>query len=142
MIMKFLIPNLTPITNVDEPVNSFVYVSADPEAGIRELSNEEWTRFENNEKTKVISAGELASALPRVRQFDPSVGAEQKRRTMIAIVLSLFSIIAYIWVRFGNLRYGLAAIVALIHDVDYYTWRSYSLCLYREYRNRAFPADR
>ena len=111
------VANLTPITDVNQTVNSFVYVSADPEAGIRELSNAEWTNFENNEKTKIISAAELSSALPRVRQFDPSVGAEQKRRTMIAIVLSLFSIIAYIWVRFGNLRYGLAAIVALIHDV-------------------------
>jgi SecD/SecF fusion protein len=35
----------------------------------------------------------------------------------MAIALSLFAIITYIWVRFGNVRYGVAAIVALIHDV-------------------------
>jgi len=37
---------------------------------------------------------------------------------LIAIVLSLSAIITYIWVRFGNVRYGIAAIVALIHDVS------------------------
>ncbi len=36
---------------------------------------------------------------------------------MIAIFLSLFAIVTYIWIRFGNVRYGIAAIVALIHDV-------------------------
>ena len=109
----------TKLASIDEdkPVNSFVYVSADPEAGIRELSTEEWKRFKENETTKILSAAEISSTLPRVRQFDPSVGAEQKRRTMIAIVLSLFSIVAYIWLRFGNVRYGIAAIVALVHDV-------------------------
>ena len=114
---EILSQNLTPITNEDEKINTFVYVSADEEAGIRTLSDEEWTSFVNNEKTKILSATEHESSLPRVRQFDPSIGAEQKRRTLIAIVLSLFSIIAYVWVRFGNVRYGLAAIIALVHDV-------------------------
>jgi len=36
---------------------------------------------------------------------------------LIAIVLSLFAIVTYIWIRFGNIRYGIAAIVALVHDV-------------------------
>lgn len=34
-----------------------------------------------------------------------------------AIVFSLLGIIAYIWFRFQNLSYGLAAVVALVHDV-------------------------
>jgi len=52
-----------------------------------------------------------------VTQIDPSVGAEAKTRALIAIVLSLFAIVTYIWVRFGNARYGIAAITALLHDV-------------------------
>jgi SecD/SecF fusion protein len=36
---------------------------------------------------------------------------------LIAIFLSLFAIVAYVWVRFGQARYGLAAIAALVHDV-------------------------
>jgi SecD/SecF fusion protein len=121
--------DLTPVSDAEQPINAFVYVSADPEAGIRELSQEEWASFSNNEKTKVLSAAELSQTLPRVRQFNPSVGAEQKRRTMIAIVLSLFSIVAYIWIRFGNVRYGIAAIVALVHDVTI-TLGAVTACVY------------
>jgi SecD/SecF fusion protein len=99
------------------PINSFVYISVEPEAGLRELSEEEWTRFSENETTKVLAATELEGSLPRVRQFDPSVGAEAKTDALIAIILSLFAIVTYIWVRFGNVRYGIAAIIALVHDV-------------------------
>ncbi|MFA5783558.1 MAG: protein translocase subunit SecF, partial [Phycisphaerae bacterium] len=36
---------------------------------------------------------------------------------MIAMLLSFAAIVIYIWVRFGNIRYGLAAIASLVHDV-------------------------
>jgi len=101
----------------NQPVNSFVYISVEPEAGFRELSEDEWTQFVENERTKVLAATELEGSLPRVRQFAPSVGAEAKTRALIAIILSLFAIVTYIWIRFGNVRYGIAAIVALVHDV-------------------------
>lgn len=114
---EILNENLMPITDIDAKINTFVYVSADDEAGVRELSEDEWNSFVANEKAKVMAAAEHESSLPRVRQFDPSIGSEQKSSTMIAIVLSLFSIIIYIWIRFGNVRYGLAAIIALVHDV-------------------------
>ncbi|MBA7662626.1 Protein-export membrane protein SecF [subsurface metagenome] len=101
----------------NQPVNSFVYVSVEPEAGFRQFSENEWTQFVENEKTKVLAATQLEASLPRVRQFDPSVGEEQKRRAIIAIILSLFAIVTYVWIRFGNVRYGIAAITALVHDV-------------------------
>ena len=126
---EILNTNLTPVADTEQPINAFVYVSADPEAGVRELSDQEWASFSDNEIRKITSAAELSETLPRVRQFDPSVGAEQKRRTMIAIVLSLFSIVAYIWIRFGNVRYGIAAIVALIHDVTI-TLGAVTACVY------------
>ena len=120
--------NLT-TTEPNQPVNSFVYVSTDEEAGFRELSEDEWTRFVENETAKILAAAKLEASLPRVRQFDPSVGAEQKQRALIAIVLSLFAIITYIWVRFGNVRYGIAAITALVHDVCI-TLGAVSACTY------------
>ncbi len=104
-------------TDPNQSVQSFIYVSADPEASIRELSEDEWARFVENERAKVLTATSLEASLPRVRQFDPSVGAEQKTRALIAIILSLFAIITYIWIRFGNVQYGIAAIIALVHDV-------------------------
>ena len=115
---EILNSNLNPIADPNKPMKSFVYVSAEYEAGFRELSEDEWTRFVENEKAKVLAATRLETSLPRVRQFDPSVGGEQKTRALIAIVLSLFAIVTYIWVRFGNVRYGIAAIIALVHDVS------------------------
>jgi len=98
-------------------MNSFVYVSTPPDEDIRNYSEDDWTRFGENEKAKVLEATQIETSLPRVRQFDPSVGSEQKTRALIAIFLSLFAIVTYIWIRFGNIRYGVAAIIALIHDV-------------------------
>lgn len=49
------------------------------------------------------------------------VGGQIARKTQLqalaAIVASLIGIIAYIWIRFQNIAFGLAAVIALIHDV-------------------------
>ncbi|MHC4640172.1 MAG: protein translocase subunit SecD [Planctomycetota bacterium] len=113
---KILSANATEM-EPNKPVNSFMYLSIEPEASFRELSEDEWTKFSENERTKVLAATRLETSLPRVTQIDPSVGAEAKTRALIAIVLSLSAIVTYIWVRFGDVRYGLAAIAALVHDV-------------------------
>jgi len=113
---KILEPDLTE-TEPNKPIKSFVYLSVKPEAGLRELTDDEWSQFVENETRKVIEATQLETSLPRVTQINPSIGTEAKNRALIAIVLSLFAIVTYIWIRFGNLRYGLAAIAALVHDV-------------------------
>jgi len=105
------------IANPDGALESLVYISAQPDVDFSDLSKEEWSRFVENESLKVVSAGRLETSLPRVTQVDPSIGVEAKTRALIAIALSLFAIVAYIWVRFGDVRYGIAAIVALVHDV-------------------------
>ena len=115
-LYTILSPDLTPI-EPNQTVSSFAYLSVEAEAGLRELTEDEWTQFVENETTRVLAAARLETSLPRVTQIDPSVGAEQKTRALIAIILSLFAIVAYIWIRFGNFRYGLAAILALVHDV-------------------------
>jgi preprotein translocase subunit SecF len=46
----------------------------------------------------------------------PTVGAELRRKGILAVVLSVFAMLAYIWVRF-ELRFGIGAVVATIHDV-------------------------
>jgi len=99
------------------PMDLFAYVSAPMGAMPAGEDEEAWPAYVENERTKILAAGRLETSLPRVTQIDPSVGAEAKTRALIAIVLSLFAIVAYVWVRFGNARYGLAAIAALVHDV-------------------------
>ena len=45
------------------------------------------------------------------------VAGEMRQRAIGAILLSLVFIVAYIWFRFQRVAYGLAAVVALVHDV-------------------------
>jgi len=121
--------SLKEIADANQPISSFAYVSAPPDDDIQNFSEDDWTRFGENEKVKVLEATQLETSLPRVRQFDPSVGSEQKTRALIAIILSLFAIVTYIWIRFGNVRYGVAAIIALIHDVCI-TLGAVTICTY------------
>jgi len=113
---KLLGPGMAEI-DPNLPVDRFAYVTVHPEAGLRSFTEEEWTQYEDTEKTRVLTAASLETSLPRVTQIDPSVGGEQKTRALIAIVLSMVALMAYIWIRFGSLRYGLGAMVTLIHDV-------------------------
>jgi SecD/SecF fusion protein len=99
------------------PVNKFVYISVLPDAGFRQISDQEQTQFVENEKSKAIAAASLESSLPRVTQIDPSLGSQAKIRGLIAIILAFLAIIAYVWVRFGASRYGFAGVIALVHDV-------------------------
>lgn len=54
-------------------------------------------------------------------QASSSVGSQIAEKTtrdaMTAIIVSLLGIIGYCWFRFQNLAFGLAAVIALIHDV-------------------------
>ncbi len=45
------------------------------------------------------------------------VAGEMQQRAIGAILVSLIFIVAYIWFRFQKVAYGLAAVVALVHDV-------------------------
>lgn len=52
-----------------------------------------------------------------VNTFASAVASEMKESAVIAILLSIIAISAYIWFRFQNIVFGLAAVVALVHDV-------------------------
>ena len=112
---KILAPNLDTV-EPQQSLSSFVYVTAEPEAGLREFTEDEWKQFAENETAKVLAATSLETSLPRVTQIDPSVGEEAKTQALIAIVLSLIAMLIYIWVRFGDLRFGFGAVATLFHD--------------------------
>ena len=58
------------------------------------------------------------TSLASVSNFSSQVSGTMKRQAIVAMTLSLLAVIGYIWLRFGSIRYGLAAIAALIHDVS------------------------
>lgn len=52
-----------------------------------------------------------------VLNFDLANAEETVRMAIVAVVLSWVAIVIYLWVRFGSIRWGLAAVVCLVHDV-------------------------
>lgn len=80
-------------------------------------SPEMWDRF-----TETAYNWGVAAPLQRedslvIKAFDPAVAGAAVGRAIVAVVLSCVAIIAYLWLRFGSARWGLAAIVCLLHDV-------------------------
>jgi SecD/SecF fusion protein len=124
---KILVADANSVTGA--AVKSFVYASVLPDAGVRQVDDTEWKNFVSNEEKRVVAAASLNESLPRVRQFDPSVGSEQKTVALIAIVLSLLAMAAYIWFRFGTLQYGLSGILTLVHDTCI-TLGALTICTY------------
>jgi SecD/SecF fusion protein len=53
----------------------------------------------------------------RIENFGGTVAGETQNVAMIAIVASWLIIIAYLWLRFKSLTFGLAAVIAVVHDV-------------------------
>lgn len=53
----------------------------------------------------------------RIETVGPTVGKLLKRNAALALIYALIGICIYVWFRFRNVAYGVAGIVALIHDV-------------------------
>ena len=83
----------------------------DPEAfdEIGGLAQTEWRL--------VVDALRRDTSLASVNNFSPAVSGTMTEDAIAALSLSLLAVIAYIWFRFGSFHYGLAAILALMHDV-------------------------
>lgn len=71
-------------------------------------------------------------AVLAVENVGPLIGQELRRRGILAVVLSLVGMLIYIWIRF-ELRYGVGALMATIHDVliclGIYAWAGFEFNL-------------
>ncbi|MDP6542246.1 MAG: protein translocase subunit SecD, partial [Phycisphaerales bacterium] len=85
------------------------YLRNDPELVDERIAATEWQLVE--------TALSQPQSLDQVSSFSSQIARTMKANAIVAVVLSLLGILAYIWFRFGSLRYSLAAIVALVHDV-------------------------
>lgn len=52
-----------------------------------------------------------------VSRFDPQVAASTRTDATWALIISVIGVLIYIWIRFGNFKYGSATVVAMLHDV-------------------------
>ena len=80
--------------------------------------------------TSVRLTSELESAIKRsqasfaatplpdsVQTFDPALAADTRNKAFYAILASWAIILVYLWFRFGNWTFGLAAVLCLVHDL-------------------------
>lgn len=65
----------------------------------------------------VTSALAEPTTLATVEKFSAAIAATFRAQATVAVILSLLLILIYIRIRFGSLRYSLAAVIALIHTV-------------------------
>jgi len=77
-----------------------------------------------------IATDDLSTALAKVKNhmsehpifeevnsFASSVAGEMQQSAIFAMIVSLIAIVGYIWFRFEKITFGLAAVIALVHDV-------------------------
>jgi len=58
-----------------------------------------------------------STTLTGVQSISPSIARTFRAQAVVAVLFSFAGIMFYIWLRFGSLRYSLAAVAALMHDV-------------------------
>ncbi len=65
----------------------------------------------------------------RLEKFDSQLANETRERALWAVLASWGAILLYLWFRFGNWTFGLAAVLCLIHDL-FFTLGAVALCHY------------
>lgn len=98
-------------------------------AATREFSDHEVLvrvkEFESDSKglgqrmQSVLEAGleDTKATIVQTDSVGVSVGAELRSSSFWAVIISLIGMLLYIWFRFWSLSYGVASVVALMHDV-------------------------
>ncbi len=101
--------------------SSFVMLATDDQTNYQ-LRPEEFDRRDDEalaarEWQLALAALTRDEQLDSVTQISGQVSRDMQFQAAQAIFLSLLAVVIYIWARFGSVRYGLAAIAALVHDV-------------------------
>jgi SecD/SecF fusion protein len=99
-------PTATAVVFFGDPVIDY---ERDPNAWQEQLARPMW-RLVND------AIGSNAP-LRRVTSLNPQVAAGAKMDASLALFLSGLGIALYVWARFGDLKFGTATVVSLLHDV-------------------------
>lgn len=101
----------------DAAVETAVLLVWDP--GLSFIQNESLWEEELARVEWEIAVEALGSftTLASVQSFSSVIAEDFKNTAVVAVFLSLMLILIYIWVRFGSVRYSMAAIATLLHDV-------------------------
>jgi SecD/SecF fusion protein len=103
-------------TGPNEPTSEAIVLAVDPGISADE-DLEKWQQAVAGPVWKLVNEAVASPpSLAKVSNFDASVAGETTNAALIALIVALVVIMAYVWVRFGTLTYGFATTVALLHD--------------------------
>ncbi len=104
------------LSGTPDAAESVAVVVKDPAASFFD-SKDRWTREVQDREWQLVNAalGESTS-LSNVESFSPQIARTFKAQASIAMLLATVLIVIYVWVRFGSLRFSLAAILTTLHD--------------------------
>ncbi len=119
--------NVLAAAGVNNPESRFEVVNPKAIAGSTAVADSEELMLRTNLEPEAaqVQLGNLATSLQNDRNllfersetFGSTVAGETQTLAIVATVASWLIIAVYLWLRFKSLVYGLAAIVAVIHDV-------------------------
>ncbi len=100
----------------DAAVETAVVLIRDQAANV--FDEDDFLQSMGEEEWEIVRAALVQSqTLAGVQSFSSEIAANFRGQAIIAVLLSFLLILIYIWARFGSVRYSLAAITALVHDV-------------------------
>ncbi len=105
------------LQGTEDAVSVAVLLVMDPQLSF--FDNEEvWrTTVAEAEWDLVRSALTETTTLASMQTFSPVIAERFKQTAVVSVIMSFLLILIYIWIRFGSVRYSMAAIVCLLHDV-------------------------
>ncbi|HYE61546.1 MAG TPA: protein translocase subunit SecD [Phycisphaerales bacterium] len=105
------------VEGTDSNVKTAVLVVADEGSGFFENQGK-WEADLRNREWQLVQESLTQTSTPAsVNSFSPTIADTFKTQAVTAVLLSFLFIGIYIWIRFKQPRYAMAAIVALVHDV-------------------------
>src|SRR5207237_3752801 len=98
------------------PTSTAVILTADPDIPF-DRDEAKWRDEVVSPMWQLINESVAKPAqLRQVNTFDAQIAGDTQRDALMALTLSLIIIMAYIWLRFGNLKFGTATVLAMLHD--------------------------
>lgn len=105
------------VDGTDDAVKTAVLVVSDPTASVFDDEGRWRTELAQNEWDLVRAALTQTTSLAGFNSFSPAVAQSFRAQAIVAVLMSFLMVTIYVWVRFGSLRYSLASILPLVHDV-------------------------
>jgi len=97
--------------NEDEEYSSFAVLTK-----LEEVVSARWLSAAGAEVTNVGEALEREEFIEAI-SYDRAIAGRAIQQAVIALILSWLAIVLYLWLRFGSIQWGFAAVICLIHDV-------------------------